>query len=58
MLPRNGYSYNFKYAYEFNYFMDGFSIDEEYGTLGSVLKSNNTARVNLEFKYFNKIFKF
>ncbi len=57
MLPSNGYSYNFKYAYEFNYFMDGFSIDEEYGTLGSLLKPNNTARMNLDFRYFNKIFK-
>ena len=57
MIPSNGYSYNFKYAYEFNYFMDGFSIDEEYGTFGSVLKPNNTARMNLEFRYFNNIFK-
>ena len=38
MLPNNGNIYDLKVSYEFNYFMDGFSLDEEYGTYGSVLK--------------------
>ena len=55
MLPSNGYLYDLKIGYEFNYFMDGFSLDEEYGTYGSVLKPNHTSRVEFDFSYFDDI---
>ena len=55
MLPNNGNIYDLKVSYEFNYFMDGFSLDEEYGTYGSVLKPNHTPRVEFDFYSFNHI---
>ena len=45
MLPKNGYSIDFKLYYELNNFLDGFGINEDYGTFGSILSPNNTYRV-------------
>jgi len=55
MLPKDGYLYNLKFGYEFNYFMDGFGIDENYGTYAAILKPNHTSRINFDFSYFNHI---
>jgi len=57
MLPNNGYFYDLKIGYEFNYFMDGFSLDEEYGTYGANLKPNHTSRAEFDFSYFTQINK-
>ena len=57
MLPNNGYVYDLKIGYEFNYFMDGFSLNEEYGTYGSILKENHTSRVEFDLSYFDEINK-
>jgi len=57
MLPNNGYLYDLKIGYEFNYFMDGFSLNEEYGTYGSILRPNHTSRVEFDFSYFTQISK-
>ena len=48
MLPNNGYSVNFKLYYELNDFLDGFGINEDYGTFGSILSQNNTWRILLD----------
>ena len=44
MLPSNGYNIDLKISYELNDFLDGFGINEDYGTFGSILSSNNTFR--------------
>lgn len=54
MLPSNGYIYNLSIAKEFNYFMDGFSLNEEYGTFGSIMKPNHTSRLDFDFQYSMK----
>ena len=49
MFPSNGYGINLKLLYELNDFLDGFGINEDYGTFGSILSSNNTFRLLLDF---------
>ena len=44
MLPSNGYDIDLKIAYELNDFLDGFGVNENYGTFGSILKGHNTFR--------------
>ena len=48
MLPKNGYSIDFKFSYELNDFLNGFGVNEDYGTFGSILAPNNTMRVLLD----------
>ena len=53
MLPSNGYILDMTMGYEWNDFMEGIALNEDYGTYGSVLKPNNTSRFDLSFKSFN-----
>ena len=53
MLTSNGYVLDANIKYEFNNFMNGFSISEEYSTIGANFEPNNTFRFNLNFSYFN-----
>ena len=53
MLPSNGYILDMTMGYEWNDFMEGIALNEDYGTYGSVLKPNNTSRFDLNFKWFN-----
>ena len=54
MLPSNGYEIDFKISYELNDFLDGFGINEDYGTFGSILSPNNTFRILLDIdKHWN-----
>ena len=58
MLPANGYIFDLTVGYEWNNFMEGIALNEDYGTYGSVLKPNNTSRFDLNFKLFNKLKKY
>ena len=49
ILPRKGFYRKIKFGYEWNDFMDGFAINEEYSTFGANFKSNNTFRVIFDF---------
>ncbi len=57
MIPRNGYKFDLFVGYEWNDFMEGIALNEDYGTYGSVLKPNNTGRFDLNltrYDYFDK----
>jgi hypothetical protein len=58
MLPSNGYVLDMMVGYEWNDFMEGIALNEDYGTYGSVLKPNNTSRIDLNFKLFNYFKKY
>ena len=58
MLPSNGYIFDMTIGYEWNDFMEGIAINEDYGTYGSILKPNNTSRFDLNFKWFNYLEKY
>ena len=45
MLPGNGWHINGKLSYEWNKFMDGFAVSEEYSTIGAIFAPHNTARL-------------
>ena len=45
MLPGNGWHINGKLGYEWNQFMDGFAVSEEYSTFGANFVPHNTARL-------------
>ncbi|RMZ49724.1 hypothetical protein EB821_01240 [Candidatus Marinimicrobia bacterium PRS2] len=45
MLPGNGWHVNGKLSYEWNHFMDGFAVSEEYSTFGANFVPHNTARI-------------
>ena len=45
MLPGNGWHVNGKLSYEWNHFMDGFAVSEEYSTFGANFVPHNTARL-------------
>jgi len=53
MLTKNGYTIDATLKYEFNSFMDGFALNNDYGTWGAVFEPNNTFRFNLDAHYFN-----
>ena len=56
ILPQKGFHQKVKLAYEWNNFMDGFAINEEYSTFGANFKPNNTFRALLDFnKSFSPI---
>ncbi len=48
ILPRKGFFRKIKLVYEWNDFMDGFAINEEYSTFGANFQSNNTFRMLLD----------
>ena len=48
MVPTNGYGGHSVISYEDNDFLNGFGVDEEYGTFGANLEPNNTFRFNLK----------
>lgn len=58
MLPSNGYIFDITIGYEWNDFMEGIALNEDYGTYGSVLKPNNTTRMDMNYKIFNYIEKY
>ena len=58
MLPSNGYIFDIAIGYEWNDFMEGIALNEDYGTYGSVLEPNNTSRLDLNYKLFNYINKY
>ena len=45
MLPGSGWHVNGKLSYEWNQFMDGFAVSEEYSTFGANFIPHNTARL-------------
>tara|TARA_A100001011_G_scaffold400859_1_gene520058 strand:- start:13132 stop:16104 length:2973 start_codon:yes stop_codon:yes gene_type:complete len=53
MIPKNGYLFDMTFGYEWNDFMEGIALNEDYGTYGSVLKPNNTGRFDLSFSWYN-----
>jgi len=48
MLPANGWKIKGNLSYEWNQFMDGFAVSEEYSTFGANFVSHNTARITAE----------
>jgi hypothetical protein len=48
MLPGNGWILKSNLSYEWNQFMDGFAVSEEYSTFGANFVSHNTARITAE----------
>ena len=50
MLPGNGWKLNTKISYEWNQFMDGFTVSEEYSTFGANFMPHNTGRVTAEIE--------
>ncbi len=50
ILPQKGFYRKIKLGYEWNDFMDGFAINEEYSTFGANFKPNNTFRITADFK--------
>ena len=46
MLPGNGWIFKSKISYEWNQFMDGFAVSEEYSTFGANFVPHNTATSN------------
>ena len=53
MIPKNGYLFDIILGYEWNDFMEGIALNEDYGTYGSVLKPNNTGRFDLNFSWYS-----
>ena len=66
MVPTNGYGGHSVISYEDNDFLNGFGVDEEYGTFGANLEPNNTFRIDANLFYnfsllglaFNSTFKY
>ena len=53
MLPGNGLKIHGNIAYEWNQFMDGFSVSEEHSTFGANFISHNTLRITAQVdRYF------
>jgi len=50
MLPSNGLETDSKLSYEWNQFMEGFGLNEEYSTYQPQFVPNNTYRVELDFQ--------
>ena len=50
ILPSQGLNSKIKAGYEWNGFMDGFSVNEEYSTFGANFKPNNTFRVIIDLQ--------
>ena len=48
MLPGSGWIFKSNLSYEWNQFMDGFAVSEEYSTFGANFVSHNTARFLVE----------
>ena len=57
MMTKNGYIIDAVIKYELNSFMDGFALDNDYGTWGEVFKPNNTFRFDLDLYYFKTLFQ-
>jgi len=53
MLTNKGYLLDLKISYELNNFMDGFSLNEDYGTYGATFAPNNTWRFEIDYFYYN-----
>ena len=54
ILPSQGFYSKIKAGYEWNDFMDGFSVNEEYSTFGANFKPNNTFRVMIDlYRHYN-----
>ena len=51
MFPGNGFLFNAKLGYEWNSFMNGFGVNEEYSTFGANFSPNNTYRFTLNSMY-------
>ena len=52
MLPGSGWEINGNISYEWNNFMDGFTVSEEFATFGANLAPNNNANI---YQYVNFI---
>ena len=50
ILPQKGFFRKIKFGYEWNDFMDGFAVNEEYSTFGANFQPNNTFRIIADFK--------
>jgi len=48
MLPGSGWILKSNFSYEWNQFMDGFAVSEEYSTFGANFVPHNTARITAE----------
>ena len=55
ILPQQGLNSKIKAGYEWNNFMDGFAVNEEYSTFGANFKPNNTFRVLIDLKRHSSI---
>ena len=53
MLTDNGYIFDLTFSYEWNSFIEGISLNEDYGTYGANLEPNNTFRLNFLFTKFD-----
>ena len=51
MFPGNGFTLNARLGYEWNSFMDGFGVNEEYSTFGANFSPHNTYRFTLNSMY-------
>ena len=52
MLPGNGWNIESNLSYEWNNFMDGFAVSEEYSTFGANFTSYNTFRITAMMQRF------
>ena len=57
MLPIGGFSIDGTVSKEWNNFISGFGVNEEYSTFGSVLSEHNTMRFLLDMKLFFQLIK-
>ena len=57
MLPTGGFSIDGIFSKEWNNFISGFGINEEYSTFGSVLSPHNTLRFLLDIRLFLPLIK-
>jgi len=57
ILPQGGFYRKIKLGYEWNDFMDGFAVNEEYSTFGANFKPNNTFRIIADFKQHHSLFE-
>ena len=53
MLTNKGFILDLKISYELNNFMNGFSLNEDYGTYGAIFAPNNTWRFEFDYSYYN-----
>jgi hypothetical protein len=51
MLPENGFVMNANLSYEWNSFMDGFGVNEEYSTFGANFSPHNTYRFTFDTEH-------